>query len=450
MNECTICCETFTEKVRKSINCSNCEFKACCRCHERYILDSNTEAKCMNCNHAWNVLFLHSNFSQAFVQRYRNHRTDILWQQQTYQLPIVTEYIAQLQNENTKYSEGQQLKEQLSQTRREILNMKHNPSARAKEKQLKQTRSKLHQQIKECNQERLYHANQAHRIRNAFVLDKHERRTTKRERPCVTENCKGFLDSEGKCPVCQKMTCMQCNISKTDDMHVCSQADVDTWNDLQKNTRPCPKCNTRIFKISGCDQMFCIQCNTGFSWKRGTIEQGPIHNPHYFEWLFSQRGQRPPNPDTLHNCNENTLPHFSDIRQRCRSPREEWDIGKEYRKIQHFFYVIMPRFSTNPGVHRRRTFEYLQMYLRNDAKAPKKFEECTRRFETDNEIYEVLHSYKRIQTHCFHSFVNRHVSYNDFMNQFQAYKAHYRNVLETTAKLYKRTIRLDGVFEILD
>jgi hypothetical protein len=31
--------------------------------------------------------------------------------------------------------------------------------------------------------------------------------------------------------------------------------------------------------------MWCTACNTGFNWRTGTVATGPVHNPHYFEWL---------------------------------------------------------------------------------------------------------------------------------------------------------------------
>ena len=38
--------------------------------------------------------------------------------------------------------------------------------------------------------------------------------------------------------------------------------------------------------------MWCTACNTGFSWRTGRVAEGPVHNPHYFQWLQTQ-GQNP-------------------------------------------------------------------------------------------------------------------------------------------------------------
>jgi len=40
-----------------------------------------------------------------------------------------------------------------------------------------------------------------------------------------------------------------------------------------------------IYKIDGCDLMWCIKCHASFSWKTGVISTGVNHNPEYFRWL---------------------------------------------------------------------------------------------------------------------------------------------------------------------
>lgn len=49
--------------------------------------------------------------------------------------------------------------------------------------------------------------------------------------------------------------------------------------------------------LRNCDQMFCISCQTPWSWTSGkVVTSGPIHNPHYYEWMKRNGGAAPRNP----------------------------------------------------------------------------------------------------------------------------------------------------------
>jgi hypothetical protein len=113
---------------------------------------------------------------------------------------------------------------------------------------------------------------------------------------CPDEECRGFLSTQWKCGLCDKWTCPDCHVIKgtnRDAQHTCDPDVKATAQFLAKDTKPCPKCSTPIHKIEGCDQMWCTQCHTAFSWRRGTIETR-IHNPHYYEWQRQQNGGTAP------------------------------------------------------------------------------------------------------------------------------------------------------------
>jgi hypothetical protein len=58
--------------------------------------------------------------------------------------------------------------------------------------------------------------------------------------------------------------------------------------------------------------MWCVNCNTAFSWQRGTVITGPVHNPHYHEYLArtgGHRGDRPVPLVGIPRCGYNAVPH---------------------------------------------------------------------------------------------------------------------------------------------
>jgi hypothetical protein len=109
-------------------------------------------------------------------------------------------------------------------------------------------------------------------------------------RACPAGDCRGFLSTAWKCGLCNVWVCPDCHDIKKeqkDDSHVCNKDALETAKLLAKEAKPCPKCAAQISKIDGCDQMWCTQCHTSFSWRTGQeVKDGEwIHNPHYYEWM---------------------------------------------------------------------------------------------------------------------------------------------------------------------
>jgi len=154
---------------------------------------------------------------------------------------------------------------------------------------------------------------------------------------CPKEDCRGFISrKKWECGLCETRVCEKCfeilQPSTKDEVlalntHICKQENIDTAKMILKECKPCPKCSAQISKIDGCDQMFCVQCNTAFSWVTGKIETGKVHNPHYYDWIRqTNNGIVPRDPDE-NACVDNQLIH-------------EWRL---YNKIMHYPKFIQER-----------------------------------------------------------------------------------------------------------
>jgi hypothetical protein len=116
---------------------------------------------------------------------------------------------------------------------------------------------------------------------------------------CQVENCKGFLSTGYKCELCDTKTCPKC-IEVIEGEHECKPDSIASAEMIKKDTKPCPKCSIRVYKIDGCNQMWCVNCNTPWDWISGKIVNGTIHNPHYYQFLQKQNaGVMPRNPGDM-------------------------------------------------------------------------------------------------------------------------------------------------------
>ena len=266
-DECNICLEKYNKCIKiddvsyrtgNKITCTKCDYSSCTHCTKKYILDSVNDARCMNCQHPWNREFLVNNFTKVFINKeYKNHREDMLFEREKSLIPATMEIldkenmIKELQREREIFR--RKMEEKLYDFDVKIWNLENSSGKRK-------------------------------RTNNTFI------------KKCCVDDCKGFLSSQWKCGLCETYTCKDChevigkrvcNEDGTTELppHTCNEDAVKTAQLLAKECKNCPKCSVPIFKIDGCDQMWCIECKTAFSWRTGEIITGHFHNPHYYEWL---------------------------------------------------------------------------------------------------------------------------------------------------------------------
>ena len=72
---------------------------------------------------------------------------------------------------------------------------------------------------------------------------------------CPGDGCRGYLSTAYKCGVCAKYACSECLAVKGEDRdaaHTCDESAKATAALIRRETKPCPKCGVRIYKIDGC------------------------------------------------------------------------------------------------------------------------------------------------------------------------------------------------------
>ena len=221
-------------------------------------------------------------------------------------------------------------------------------------------------------------------------------------RRCGDGDCRGFLSTAWKCGLCHKQTCKECLVCKTptegdeeEEQHICNPDNVETAKLLLQDSKPCPKCATLIFKIDGCDQMWCTQCHTAFSWIRGTVET-QIHNPHYYEWLRRQSANgeipRQPGDGVCHNraLNQMIVPLYRnevfDLPMYSR-------LSYMVRMVIHIREVEVPRFRVDPVLNNEQLrIKYMRGFI-NDAEFKKYLQRDHKKYEKNREIANILTLY---------------------------------------------------------
>jgi hypothetical protein len=70
-------------------------------------------------------------------------------------------------------------------------------------------------------------------------------------RPCPKGECRGFFGNDYKCGLCNVNVCKDC-FEEVKEEHKCDENTVKSVKALLRETKPCPKCNSLIYKVAGC------------------------------------------------------------------------------------------------------------------------------------------------------------------------------------------------------
>jgi len=190
--------------------------------------------------------------------------------------------------------------------------------------QLRQTVQTLQVSIEQANskyyRDRQVYLNKLEDIRQAILQIRNAKPNVVKKQNCLVRNCPktdclGMIpinkDEKAECGLCATVLCKEClEVCGGDDStisnHTCDKEILESVKTIFQDTKQCPGCGISIFKIEGCYQMWCTQCHTTFHYRTGEVLNERIHNPHYVEWLNSQKRSRQALPEE-HGLNYTTI-----------------------------------------------------------------------------------------------------------------------------------------------
>lgn len=253
---CFVCISPFNKNSKKQIICNNltCNFNICVECASKYICGIHENPHCMNCKMEWNRELLEKNFTKKFLNTtYKKYRESILFEREKSMFPDtlgdVEEYIRILEYKkkikcnknifNYKKKEYDAIKTYIRTTRTEMLNL--NEDLRLLEIEMEVCKINIKFDKKQIDAFSMFKYNNAEK--KIFI------------KACPKEGCKGFLSTAWKCGLCHIWVCPDCHEIKGKDKnieHICNQEILNSVKLINLETKNCPKCVTKIYKIDGC------------------------------------------------------------------------------------------------------------------------------------------------------------------------------------------------------
>jgi hypothetical protein len=339
---CTVCCETLTKFKRAPVACLHCDFAACSQCVRTYILDVPV-SRCMSCKHPWDDAFLEQHLTKTFMTgEYATHKKNRLFEAEKAKMPDTVDLAA-------KYKRYMEISKGIEEAMEDVRGMRMrdlNPAIDA-------WRTERNEPVRRVAVLRARAYNVLREVRDRPEEAAASIRAPRVAFACPAGECRGYVNrGASSCALCGTRVCSKCH-AVAGEAHACDPDVVLTVQAMAKDTKPCPECAAPIFKVDGCDQMWCLACKTAFSWKTGEIERGRVHNPEYFRWM-RERGQVVPRADG--ECQgqpqQDDYPMVQDVVAHWRAAGI-YDQAVQACLYTAFFVLVQERFHGVPELRRK-------------------------------------------------------------------------------------------------
>lgn len=225
--DCGICCEKFNKSTRKPIECQYCNNILCTQCVITYYTSNIEEMHCMNCKNVWLDDFIQDNLTKTMYNNvYKRHQTQLFLDREKSLLPSTQDAV-----------------------QREV-------QRRENEKQIKLINEEIEKEKNKaydlnCKKHKLIHPNNP-------ILPVHGK--------CNENNCKGYIQSNGNCGICNK-----------------EYTEFIKSNETQIE---CSKCNTELYTDNKQVGAWCYNCKQ-YTDKTSIREYVSNNNKYYGEFLRS-------------------------------------------------------------------------------------------------------------------------------------------------------------------
>ena len=250
-------------------------------------------------------------------------------------------------------------------------------------------------------------------------------------RKCPLDGCRGFLSTQWKCGACELFTCKECYEQKEAD-HECKPENVETAKMLAKECKPCPKCGVLTYKIAGCNQIWCVDCHTAWDWASGRVENGNIHNPHYYEW--QRQGGTAPRAHGDEVCGG--LPNIQ---------TRDIDVNDCHRFVRHARNVILNSFHVvvNPETNQDLQIRYLKKEITKDE-WKRQLVLREKKVLLKQEVYDIVEMFINVAEEEFRKYVATN-SERSLMKEMESLRTYVNKQLSIVSKRYNSELfRIDS------